>query len=153
MDMIAHHYERMHVNAVRLGDLGEQGTVEPMIIGIDEGRASIDATLRDMKWNARKKQARTARHHGLSKLRPAHDGLPVIWRHPFDGCDTRKELSRFKRIVPPSPFLFGPLFVRRVCCWRKMPSGNVQMRFRSFRVRVLLIGIALLIPSWGINCF
>jgi hypothetical protein len=34
-----------------------------------------------------------------------------------------------------------------------MPSGNVQMRFRSFRVRVLLIGIALLIPSWVLTAF
>jgi hypothetical protein len=49
MDMIAQHYERMHVDAMRLGDIGEQGSVEPVVIGVDEGRASIDATLRDMR--------------------------------------------------------------------------------------------------------
>ena len=67
MNVIAHQHIGMHVDVMRLGGLDQQVTVAPMVIGIDEGRASIDATLCDMKRYIRDEQARAAWHSGRSE--------------------------------------------------------------------------------------
>jgi hypothetical protein len=60
--MIAHQHVGMDAYVMRPRDLDEQFTVAPMILGVDEGGASIDTALCDMKWNVRDEQARAAWH-------------------------------------------------------------------------------------------
>jgi len=62
MDVIAHQNPGMHIQTMGRGDLEEKIAVTQAVFIVDERRTSIDATLRDMKWHSREKQAGTARH-------------------------------------------------------------------------------------------
>ena len=65
---------------MRPRDLDEQSTVAPMILGVDEGGASIDTPLCDMKRNVRDEQARAAWHSKRlgGRTVPSSDGSAVV---------------------------------------------------------------------------
>ena len=62
--MVAHQGIGVDADPVAGGDFGQQFAVKQRVFGIDEGGASMHATLRNVKRNASDEQAWTTRFEG-----------------------------------------------------------------------------------------
>jgi hypothetical protein len=109
MNVVAHQRIGMNPDAAEVCYLCEEFEIEPVIFRVDKNGSSVNAALCDVQGYAGNDEARTA---GIARRPRTALQLRCLWLlgQPANVASACRKMPRFKRIIPPSPFVpFVPL--------------------------------------------